>query len=260
MTKQVASYPKNYEQLRHTVRNFKELTALLFSKEAILTTRLTELLDHVIVLERKYRQCFHDQSFFGASFVDKIHNRVQMYLQSCAHDDPQALDLTALDWTDWLNKIALNEFLAFPPYWLDTIDENDNNKRHETSGGTTGPNKKGCTESYQKVFHVRNKLGISPPPPFANNGTRVSHKFYATGHCKHSYRRSHTPLDEDERRTWRAFINHCRDRYHSFINNMERFNRTPTIQTQHTQQQTTLLGSKHQPDTHLVQYPNLCSG
>ena len=66
MTKQVASYPKNYEQLRHTVRNFKELTALLFSKEAILTTRLTELLDHVIVLERKYGQCFHDQSFFGA--------------------------------------------------------------------------------------------------------------------------------------------------------------------------------------------------
>ena len=189
-----------------------------------------------------------------------------MYLQSCAHCDPQALDLTALDWTDWLNKIALNEFLAFPPYWLDTIDDNNNNnKRNSNNGSSTGTDKKARasnndeqmylqtwepgarlqpTESYQKVFHVQNKLGISPL--LANNSTPMCHKFYATGQCKRSCRRSHSPLDEDEKRTWRSFIDHCKERYHSFINNMGRPNRTPTNQTQytHTRQQTP---NRHSP-------------
>lgn len=102
-----------------------------------------------------------------------------MYLQSCAHGDPQTRDLTALDWTDWLNKIALNEFSAFPPYWLDTIDHNDKKNDMEpveAHQDALTPNNDDtaylqtwepdarlqASESYQKVFHVRKKLGINP--------------------------------------------------------------------------------------------------
>ena len=54
MTKQNITYPKNYEQLKHTTNNFRELMAILFGEEAIMTQALTELHSHVEMHERKY--------------------------------------------------------------------------------------------------------------------------------------------------------------------------------------------------------------
>ena len=95
----------------------------------------------------------------------------------------------------------------------------------------------------QKVFHVRNKLGTNPPLP--SSGIPLCHKFHATGQCKRSCRRSHSPLNEDEKRTWRAFIDHCREKYHQFLTSVGKYQRLQN--QQHTTQTTTTAQTKPSP-------------
>ena len=211
-------------------------------------------------------QCFHDQWFFDAAFVNRLHNRVQMFLRSCAQGETQQLNIMALDWSEWLTRIAMNEFSAFPPYWLNLEDIPDNNKRiyNSSTGGGSQPTSKRQrqtnddtvylqdwepgsrlqpNESYQKVFHVRNKLGTNPP--LSSSGIPLCHKFHATGQCKRSCRRSHSPLNEDEKRTWRAFIDHCREKYHQFLTSVGKCQRLQN--QQHTTQTTTTAQTKPSP-------------
>lgn len=89
MTKQDCTYPKIYGQLVHTIKNFTSLTRLLFGDDSILASELSSLLDHINHNELKYQQCFVKDWFFGATFLDRVHVRMQIFLQSCAGGDPQ---------------------------------------------------------------------------------------------------------------------------------------------------------------------------
>ena len=219
-------------------RNFTTLTCSLFNDKSLLALALQDVLKHVLENEMKYQQCFQNQWWFGATFMDRIHVRVQMFLQSCATGDIKKLAFDTLDWSELLKQISLNEFVATTPTWLDIsatktrgIDDTSagKNKRARTDNDRDkaylldweSGSRLQSDESYQRVFHVRNKLGTTPP--LAANGTPLRHKCFATGQCLKGCRRSHGPLTEEERKTWRHFIDHCCKRYNEFRLNINRF-------------------------------------
>ena len=137
ITKQTISFPKSYNTLAHTFKNFASLASLLFGPDSILALSLTELVQHIKQFKLQYTKCFHQNWWFGGALIDRINVRVQLLLCSAALGDPARLNIAALDWHDMLNRIVLNEFYANIPWWLDNVD---NRKRQ---GATqSNPNKR----------------------------------------------------------------------------------------------------------------------
>ena len=238
MTTQTVSFPKSYSTLKHTVKNFMTLCGILFRFDSIITTSLAQILNHLDRYEHKYQQCFLHQWFFGGAFIDRIHVRVQLFLQSCGNGNPQDIDIDALDFTDMLTKIQFGEYTATTPAWLDAPDTGKRESGSEPSGGgkraridTDNQEKdilqsweRGArlqsTESFQKVFHIKNKLGLQPP--MASDGLPLCHRYFATGQCLKNCKRSHAPLTEDSRKAWKNFIDHCRKNYAKFTSGNSR--------------------------------------
>ena len=75
LTAYTAKYPKDYNELRHFVKNFRDLIDLLFGHTSIFALAVKDVYNHVSENERCYTQGFLDRRHFGASIVDKIHLR-----------------------------------------------------------------------------------------------------------------------------------------------------------------------------------------
>ena len=241
MTKQKVTFPRSYNTLAHTFRNFWTLTKLLFGKTSILAGKLEELVDHIQQFELNYTKCFHQNWWFGAAILDRIHVRTQLYLRSYALGNPRRLNIATLEWAEILNSIAMNEFIANEPWWLETTadrkrsnptstsntskrgrNNRDNRDRgHEVKLRNWEPGSRlNRDESFQKIFHWKNREGMTRPQ--TSSGREICHHFFANGHCTDGCTRSHAPLTDTERTAWRSFIDHCRSNFAKFSNNHTR--------------------------------------
>ena len=108
MTKQTPQFPHNYGELAHMIRKFTTLTFALFGDPSFLTIALQDVVKHIIENQIRYQQCFLSQWWLGATFMDRVHGRVQMSLQLCATGDLEKLAFKALDWSELLKQISLN--------------------------------------------------------------------------------------------------------------------------------------------------------
>ena len=51
-----------------------------------------------------WNNCFDDNEFFVAFFLNKVHVRFQRFLSSCAIGDPSQIDLDILDFSKFTKK------------------------------------------------------------------------------------------------------------------------------------------------------------
>lgn len=58
MTKQTVCFPRTYNSLKYTFKNFYSLTKILFGQDALLTQALAELYNHIHQFEIQYTKCF----------------------------------------------------------------------------------------------------------------------------------------------------------------------------------------------------------
>lgn len=118
MTTQTVRFPRCFNLLNYTIKNFSELTKILFGQDSILASTLTKVSHHIRDSEIAYTRLFSQHWWFGAAILDRIHIRVQMYLSSCALGNSQLVNFTALEFDDMLNKIMMGEFITTHPWWL----------------------------------------------------------------------------------------------------------------------------------------------
>ena len=246
MTKQTVFFPRTYNSLKHTFKNFYSLTKVLFGLDALLTQALAVLYNHIHQFEIQYTKCFQQNWWFGASIIDRVHVRVQMFLHSDALGNPQRINIIVLDLADFLNKIAMDEFIASQPWWLDQSED-----KKCTNNTSTNPTKhprrdrhdhhdQGNTihlqtweigarlqvnEQFKQIFHVQNKQGHTPP--LSHTSKPLCHPFYAIGRCSDTCKRYHETLNQQEQQLWQAFLDHCRSKYQRFSSRFQHTVRTP---------------------------------
>ena len=246
MTSYTARYPKDYNELRHFIKNFSDISGLLFGSDSIFNLAVKDVCNHVMENERSYSQGFLDKWYFGASVVDKIHICCQKFMRSCTQGDPAGVSVMALNFGEMLDKIFMNEYVALLPHWVEKTKKRDNENQN---GG--GPNKRqnhgnygqgGGTqnlpahhlrdwekgmrlqpnERYYRVFHYKN--GKCMDKPKTKNGTEMCLRFYGTGVCFGNCNKAHSVLDQDEKDTWRKYITHCRHNHDNWQNGMKKDN------------------------------------
>ena len=244
LTRQTPQVPREYNELKHTVKNFSDLTSLIFDLDSIFSKAIKDVSDHVHNYERQYTQAFIDKWYFGASFIHKLHVRAQMFMRSCAKGNPTEVNIMTLNFGETLDKIYMGEFVANLPKWAEPpqkrgLDNNNNsnggggnsNKRHNP-GNQNQPNlpshhlrdwEKGMrlqpNEKFYRIFHNKNQEGMNPPK--TRNGTLMCTKFYGTGVCYGNCSKAHTQLDQNEKNTWKQFITHCRGNYSKWIESIK---------------------------------------
>ena len=119
LTSSTAKYPKDYNELRHFVKKFSNITDLLFGVDSILVLAVKDVFKHVGDNERNYTQDFIDKWYFGALVIDKVHIRCQMYIRSCTKGEPNQVEVMALNFGEMLDKIYMNEHVAIIPSWVE---------------------------------------------------------------------------------------------------------------------------------------------
>ena len=112
LTSYTARYPKDYNELRHFIKIFSDISDLLFGNDSIFGLAVKDVCNHVIRNERSYTQGFLDKWYFGASVIDKVHIRCQKCMRSCTQGDPADVNVMALNFGEMLDKIFMNEYVA----------------------------------------------------------------------------------------------------------------------------------------------------
>ena len=169
LTTTKAKFPKDYNELRHFVKNYSDIISLLFSVDSIFALAVNDVETHVRINERSYTQGFIEKWYFGASFIDKVHIRSQKFLRSCSKGDTTKVNVMALNFGDMLDKIYMNEYVSLLPSWVDrarkrenenTNNNNSNNKRHnggnnQGTGNNGGNNYSAGGHGGLQAHHLR---------------------------------------------------------------------------------------------------------
>ena len=151
LTTMKAKFPKDYNDLSHSVVNYSDITCLLFGEDSIFALAIKDVRNHVKNKERSYTQCFIEKWYFGTSLIDKVHIRSQMFLRPCTKGDISKVNTMTLNFGDILDKIYMKEFVSLLPGWIEKTKkrENDNNMNNQNkhhnggNGGYGGNNQRG---------------------------------------------------------------------------------------------------------------------
>ena len=104
------------------------------------------VLKHICKFETDYTYHFAEFPKFGAYFLNKIHVGTQKYIHSCAIHSPNSLNLSVIDFSNFLSGIDSREinFIRLPKYIKDLNANNKGKKRERTyeNDNTDHPNKK----------------------------------------------------------------------------------------------------------------------
>ena len=71
------------QELRHSTRNFVRNAGDYLGEETPVCIMMASWPRHIDRFERQYEKAFSQDPLFGADLMDRIHKRVQVFLQSC---------------------------------------------------------------------------------------------------------------------------------------------------------------------------------
>ena len=87
------------QELRHSTQNFVRLAGDYLGEGSPVSIMMALLPRHIDRFERQHDKAFSQDPLFGADLMDRIHKRVQVFLQSC--------NTTAIEHVE---SVALEEF------------------------------------------------------------------------------------------------------------------------------------------------------
>ena len=73
---------------------------------------------HIESKETSYAYEFKQDKLFGGSLLDKIGWRFNRFLDSCAHGDPDKIDIHKLDFSDIMEQVERREYNSKIPSWI----------------------------------------------------------------------------------------------------------------------------------------------
>ena len=243
VTKQTVAYPTNYNDLRHFAKNTLCTLIVLAGELAILTKSSKEVYDHIIEYESAYVYQLASIPQFGAYFISKLHEGIQVFLHSCGSRDSKKIDFAAIDFSSLLKSIQRQDiqFIRLPKYikkvsFKEQEDTKDNNpsknknkqQQRRGNGGNNDsprPNLVKLTNpdtdpecllppdlEYKRAFSRKLKTGI--PPPKSDDGVEMCHKFHAKGFClSKNCPFSQTQKNPAEKLRWKKFKDAVIERY-----------------------------------------------
>ena len=83
--------------------------------DSIMYTSLTDLYNHMKRHNMSYSFEFRNEKLFGGNFLDRLHYRVQRFLESCASGETRSINLKHLDFDDMKQSIERREYYSKSP-------------------------------------------------------------------------------------------------------------------------------------------------
>jgi hypothetical protein len=128
LTKMEVSIPMKSQELRHYLKNTAEVAGRCIGSDSILYASLMTIYNHIEAHDMSYNFEFRNDKLFGGNYLDRIHYRVQRFLESCASGDTAKINTRHLDFTEMLDSIERREYFSKSPLWLTKLMK----KRSET--------------------------------------------------------------------------------------------------------------------------------
>ena len=118
LTKMEVTIPMKVPCLRHHVKNYSGAAGRIFGEHSIAHMSLKGIAAHIESKETSYAYEFKQDKLFGGSLLDKIGWRLNRFLDSCAHGDPDKIDIHKLDFSDIMEQVERREYNSKIPSWI----------------------------------------------------------------------------------------------------------------------------------------------
>jgi len=118
LTKMEVTIPMKVPCLRHHVKNYSGAAGRIFGEHSVAHMSLKGIAAHIESKETSYAYEFKQDKLFGGSLLDKIGWRFNRFLDSCAHGDPDKIDIHKLDFSDIMEQVERREYNSKIPSWI----------------------------------------------------------------------------------------------------------------------------------------------
>jgi len=135
ITKLSITFPKEFNDFVHFLKNFCLLLQLLTGQNSILSEALQSMVDHAIENERTYKDHAEDDWTFYPGVLDHVHKRTQMFIHSAGEGDFNKLKTKQLDFTFLMESIEGYNYVHHTPKWLRTRKRSLDEQSRSNSGG-----------------------------------------------------------------------------------------------------------------------------
>ena len=217
LTKMEVSIPMKSQELRHYLKNIAEVAGRCMGSDSVFYAKLMSLYNHIERHDMSYNFEFRNDKLFGGNFLDRIHYRIQRFLESCASGDPAQIKVKHLEFDEMLESIERREYYSKNPIWLTKLmkkraegpkKQGEENPRRGGGGGSygaqNGDNNKRCrfqpqdqskkisnssicqacqltpNEPFRDLFHPGNIRQLKKPE---RNGVMLCMRFHILGYC-----------------------------------------------------------------------------
>ena len=217
LTKMEVSIPMKSQELRHYLKNIAEVAGRCMGSDSVLYSALMSLYNHIERHDMSYNFEFKNDKLFGGNFLDRIHYRIQRFLESCASGDAGNINTKHLQFEEMLDSIERREYYAKSPIWLTKLLKkradgpkkigDESNKRRSQGYGHSGQNsddrkrrrfqpqdqskkitndnicqdcRLSSNEPFREMFHPGNIRTLKKPE---NNGVMLCMRYHTLGYC-----------------------------------------------------------------------------
>jgi len=228
ITKLSISFPKDFSDFVHFLKNYHLLLELLSGPNSILSEALKSMIQHTMENERTYRDHAEENWTFFVGLLDHIHKRTQMFIHSAGEGRFDKLKTKQLDFTFLMESIEGYNYLHHTPKWLRSrkrsIDEsnaagsapfggpspnpsnknNENDKKRDSKRGERIINKHTDEQmkipqefKYGDIFRPEQRKGLTPENHY--DGSIKCNNWHHRGFCfsKCKLKNSHTKILTD---------------------------------------------------------------
>ena len=122
------------------------LLELMWGKNALITNGKEKMISSFQMNIRDWMNCFRIEPDFGSGLLTKINVRFQRFLYSCSLNDPSDIDLEALDFTKFIDKVRKGEIIITTPLWLVAC-----RKKKQSEGNSTKNSSERTSEDPESI-------------------------------------------------------------------------------------------------------------
>ena len=95
-----------------------EVAGRYMGSDLVMYNSFTGLYNHIKRHDMSYSFEFRNDKLFGGNFLDRLHYRVQRFLNSCASGEASSINLKRLDFDDMKDSIERRDYYSKSPICL----------------------------------------------------------------------------------------------------------------------------------------------
>jgi hypothetical protein len=200
--KQGIQIPTSIDSMRYSLLNLTSASKFFFSEDSLLSSRLTQVYNHIIRHRITYMSMAHQDKFFIAQFLFAVDTRINLWLESCESCKYRdEVDDSLIDFTEILHQVRTRNFsyklpLSIREVMNDTSKKEGNSdnlgplqKKHRQNQSAPNNDKivnKGTIEKWivsEPVYSTSLRSGTSLKTRPLLNDLPICHRWHSKGYC-----------------------------------------------------------------------------